>query len=262
MQAGIPVIQLEKDDSFMMMAEHLRMAEIKDFCEQELLPVLQKLDPDRPHVFGQDFARIRDLSVFLPFEIMKNLTIRAPFVLEMRNVPYEAQKQVLFYVVDRLPRFRAGKLDAGGNGGYLAEVALQKYGERIEAVMLTESWYRENMPKYRARFDDGTIILPLNDDIKDDHRLIKLVRGVGRVPDERTGEKNKKRHGDSAIAGVLGEAASRAEPEMYEYEGAPATLPATNMGMAGWYQTAEAADEAQRDQANAGFMPRFSRRVY
>jgi phage FluMu gp28-like protein len=265
MEKEIPVIRLEKDDSFMMMAEHLRIAEIKDFCESELLPVLNTLKADRPHVFGQDFARIRDLSVFMPFEITKTLTIRTPFVLEMRNVPYEAQKQVVFYIIDRLPRFRAGKFDAGGNGGYLAEVSIQKYGDyRIEAVMLTESWYRENMPKYRARFDDGTIVLPLDSDIKADHRLLKLIRGVGRIPEERTGIIGKKRHGDSAIAGALGEAAARADVEEFGYEPAPARRVTADYGAEDYYRTAEEADRAQDDaeRNDAGFMPALTRRVY
>jgi phage FluMu gp28-like protein len=173
-----------------------------------------------PHAFGQDFARSRDLSVFWPLSIGRDLILRTPFVLEMRNVPYEAQKQIVIYIIDRLPLFRAGKFDAGGNGGYLAEVTMQRFGERIEAVMLSEPWYRENMPKWKSAFDDGNIVIPQDSEIRDDHRLVKLVRGVGRVPDERTGQKGKKRHGDSAVASALAVAASRAEPELYGYEGA------------------------------------------
>jgi phage FluMu gp28-like protein len=41
----------------------------------------------------------------------------------MRNVPFDQQRQVLFYVVDHLPNFMAGANDARGNGQWLAEVA-------------------------------------------------------------------------------------------------------------------------------------------
>lgn len=262
MADGIPVVRLELPPSFLMMPEHLRKAQIADFCEAELLPILAKLDAKTPHVFGHDFGRKRDLSVFWPLALERSMVKTTPFVLEMRNVPYDAQRQIVFYIIDRLPLFRAGKFDATGNGGFLAEAALQKYGERVEAVMLNEPWYRDNMPRWKADFEDGMIVIPRDREILDDHRLVKLIRGVGRIPEERTGEVGKKRHGDSAVASALAIAASRAEPEIYDYEGAPARLPATNMGMAGWYQTAEQADEADRDAARGGIFPEMSRRVY
>ncbi len=262
MKEGIPVLRLELPGSFLMMSEHLRVAEIRDWCEEHLKPVLDKLDPNCPHVFGHDFGRKRDLSVFELLAIGADLMLRTPFMLEMRNVPHEAQKQILFYIVDRLPNFRAGKLDAGGNGSFLAEVLLQRYGERIEAVMLSEPWYRENMPRMKAAFEDGTIIIPMDRDTLDDLRLLKLIRGVGRVPDERTGEKDKKRHGDSAIAIALAVAASKAEPEEYDYQAVP-RAGASGRGRDAYHETAEQAAADDEDQeADGGIMPALTRRVY
>ena len=261
MEAGIQVVRLELPASFLMMAEHLRVAEINDFCERELLPILKTLDPKTPHVFGQDFGRKRDLSVFWPLSIGRDLVLRTPFVLELRNAPYEAQRQIIFYIIDRLPMFRAGKFDATGNGGYLAEVAIQKYGELIEAVMLNEGWYRDNMPRWKAQFDDGMIVIPKDREILDDHRLPKLIRGVGRIPDERTGETGKKRHGDSAVASALAVAASRAQPELYGYEGAPRAMPA-RVSAEGWHNTADEANAADDARNDRGFMPTLNRRIY
>src|SRR4051812_17477820 len=97
----------------------------------------------------------RDLRRLAYFHHEPSVT---PFVVELRNIPFEQQRQILFYIVDRLPRFRAGKLDARGNGQFLAEVAMQRYGAtRIEQVMLTAEWYRANMPPYKAAFEDDTI---------------------------------------------------------------------------------------------------------
>ena len=261
-QRDVPVVRLELPASFAMMGESLRVAEITDWCERELKPLLGQLDQKTPHVFGQDFGRKRDLSVIFPLAIGSDLVLRTPFTVELRNVPYEAQKQILFYICDRLPLFRAGKIDATGNGGYLAEVAQQRYGERIEAVMLNEPWYRDNMPRMRAAFEDGTIEIPRDRDTADDLRLIKLIRGVGRIPDERTGDKGKKRHGDSAVACVLAVAASRADPEIYGYDGAPREMRG-GMGLDGWHSTADEADQAQEDaDKHGGIFPTLSRRIY
>ncbi len=261
MQSDIPVLRLELPGSFLMMSEHLRVAEIHDWCEEHLKPVLDKLDPNEPHVFGHDFARKRDLSVFWPAAIGSNLVLRTPFVVEMRNVPHEAQKQILIYIIDRMPGFRAGKLDASGNGSYLAEAMLLKYGARIEPVMLSEPWYRENMPRWKAAFEDGTFIIPKDREILDDHRLVKMIRGVGRVPDERTGEKDKKRHGDSAIASALAVAASKAAPEEYDYQSVPRAGASVAQGR--YAETAEEANAGDEDGANdSGWMPALTRRVY
>lgn len=261
MQSDIPVLRLDLPGSFLMMSESLRVAEITSWCEDHLRPVLADLDQSCPHVFGHDFGRKRDLSVFWPLALGADLVSHTPFVLEMRNVPHEAQKQILFYIIDRLPKFRAGKIDAGGNGSFLAEVALQRYGERVEPVMLSEPWYRENMPRWKAAFEDDTITAPQDREILDDHRLVKLIRGVGRVPDERTGEKGKRRHGDSAIASALAVAAARAEPEEYDYLPVP-RLDAERRDSAAYALTAEEANEADEERSENGFMPALTRRTY
>jgi len=85
---------------------------------------------------------------------------------------------VLFYIADRLPRFTTGAMDARGNGQYLAETSAQRYGALIVQVMLSESWYRENMPRYKAAFEDGTIEIPKDADVLADHRAIVLEQGA------------------------------------------------------------------------------------
>lgn len=227
MQPGIPVLRWACAPEFVHWPEHLRVAEALAWCEAEMLPLLRGLPPELPHAVGGDFGRSGDLSVFWPLAIRRDLVRATPFTVELRNVPFEQQKQILFYLCDRLPKLRAGKLDARGNGQYLAEVAVQRYGARFEAVMLSEGWYRDNMPPYKAAFEDGMIVLPQDRDMLADHRALKMVRGVIRIPDRRTespaAERQKdgasgQRHGDSAIAGALAYAASRAEPEEYGYE--------------------------------------------
>lgn len=205
MSPDIPVILYEKKDEFKYLDEEIRKSEVDAWCEDTLLPLLEKLDPKRQSFLGEDFGRTGDLSVLTPLQETQAATFRAPFVLELRNMPFKQQEQIVFFIIDHLPRFCHGSFDARGNGQYLAEVAAQKYGEsRISEVMLSEKWYRENMPKYKAAFEDKSILLPLDADIIEDHRAFKVIKGVIRLPEGKTNSKDKKqRHGDSGISGAM-----------------------------------------------------------
>ena len=123
-----PVLRFESPAGFDVWGERLREQEVADWCLEHLEPLLVQLDPTRPHCFGEDFGRSADLTVLAPLELGQQMVNRVPFLVELRNVPYRQQEQILFFLVDRLPRFRSGALDARGNGGYLAEQAAYKYG--------------------------------------------------------------------------------------------------------------------------------------
>ena len=58
---------------------------------------------DEPHAIGEDFGRVRDLTVMWLLAICRDLVRRTRVVVELRNVPYEQQRQVLFYILDRTP---------------------------------------------------------------------------------------------------------------------------------------------------------------
>lgn len=207
----VPVLRWRCDDAFVHLPEHLAERAALAWCEEHLGPRLRDLDPLLRTAFGEDFGRSGDLTVIWPLQIMPDLHRRTPFVVEMRNVPFDQQRQVLFYMLDRLPRLSAGAMDATGNGSYLAEKAMQRYGaHRIECLHLTESWYRDHMPRMKAAFEDAGITIPADAAVVDDFRAIELVRGVARIPDKRKVEKGEdkdksggQRHGDAAIAGAL-----------------------------------------------------------
>jgi phage FluMu gp28-like protein len=132
--------------------------------------------------------------------------------------PFRQQEQILFYVVDRLPRLIGGALDALGNGQYLAEIARQRYGPRIEQVMLSAQWYRENMPRYKAAFEDGMVELPRDAEVLADHRALEVEKGYAHIPDRRD---QKDRHGDAAIAAALAYYASSIRAQQPAYTPAP-----------------------------------------
>lgn len=216
-----PVVRYTAPDGMDLWAERLINQEISEFCESELAPLLKKLDPRLASYIGGDFARSGDLSVYAPCQLERSLVRSFPFLLELRNVPFKAQEQIVFYICDRLPRFSHGKFDARGNGQYLAEVVRAKYGaERIDAVMLSESWYRENTAPLKAAFEDGTISLPADAETLNDMAAFRLVKGVPRIPEKRSTDKDgNKRHGDAGIAVLMSYAASRENPyQAYDYQ--------------------------------------------
>lgn len=222
MVEGIPVLRLAQPDAFSLLAAHLRQGEVQDWCEQQLLPHLLALDPQQDHFFGEDFARSGDLTAIWPLAQTKTLDLVTPFVVELRNVPFEQQKQILFYLVSRLPRFRSGAMDARGNGQYLAEVAMQKFGPtRIAQVMLSTEWYRENMPPFKAAIEDRSLVLPKDADVLADLRTVRMEKGVAKVPDNARvrGSDGRDRHGDTAIALALATyAVFQMEPAPIEFK--------------------------------------------
>ncbi|MYK11293.1 MAG: hypothetical protein F4041_16830 [Acidobacteriia bacterium] len=215
-----PVLRFNGSAGFNAMSGRLREAEVRDWCERELKPLLEELDPRLQHVLGEDFGRTADLTVLAPMQIAERLRLRVPFLVELHNVPFRNQEQILYYACDRLPRLRALKLDARGNGQYLAEQAVYRYGQRAEAVMPTQAWYLEHMPPFKASFEDGRIEIPRDDDTASDLRALRTVQGIPKVPDVRTGGEGD-RHGDAAIALCMAHAASRADPVEYGFRRVP-----------------------------------------
>ena len=205
----------------------------KGWITEQLEPLLSGLPKDRAHFCGVDFGRSGDLSVFWPATEEKDLRLVPPFVLELRNCPHRTQQQILFAVLDALPRFSGVSLDARGNGSALAEAARQQYGPgRVREVMISEGWYRETMPLLKSGIEDKTLILPKDAGILSDFRSLRVMKGVARVPEQRTKDKTGGRHGDSAVACAMMLDARKelgaAEP--WEYVG----IPASGFDFKGW----------------------------
>lgn len=206
-------------DDFRDAPEHVRKADALDWCEAHLKPLLARMDAGKRHVMGEDFARSGDATDIVIFEIGADLVRRKVLLVELRNVPFDQQRDVLFYVCDRVPRFSKGAMDKGGNGAYLAEKAVQRYGEKIVEVSFSRDWYQTEMPAYIEAFSDGTVILQRHDDVMQDHQALQYVDGVIRVPKDFRfkGSDGYDRHGDSAVACALAWFASRQEFFSYGY---------------------------------------------
>lgn len=225
MSRNLPVLRVEKSKEFVMLSALAREMELSDWCDDALRPVLAELNAQRRSYVGVDFGRSGDLSVFfvlqeagaswavdfdlIDMSFQQSPKLVCPVIIELANVPHEQQRQLLWYLLDLLPRFSHVALDGRGNGSWLAEVTMQRYGAaRAQVVMFSDGWYRDNMPRYQALYQDKQIALPYSIDIIDDHRAMRWMEGVIKLPKD-TGQKG--RHGDSAIAGALAEFASRQE---------------------------------------------------
>ncbi|MBB4199065.1 hypothetical protein CCR94_16345 [Rhodoblastus sphagnicola] len=223
---GIPVLRLTRPRDFTFWSDHLRRSDIESWCERELLPLLMKCDPLLMHFMGGDYGRVSDLSVLWPLAIQRTLKRTTPFVVEMRAIPFDCQKQVQSYIFKRLPRFCGFKGDATGLGFAVAEAAQQELGElRSEAVMLNVPWYRENAEPVKSAFEDDMLEIPADAEITADLRLVQVKGGVPFMPALRSGVK-KDRHGDSAVALMLAHAASRSSLHEYDYESIATALEA------------------------------------
>ncbi|MCG9624628.1 terminase family protein [Vibrio mediterranei] len=223
MNSDATCLEIEAPDEFMNWPESARNLFVEHWCETVLFPELEKLDVDHHHSFGEDFARKGDLSIFVPLAERRNLSKYVPFYIELRNMTYEAQRYVMFYTCDRLPRRRGMAFDATGNGGYLAEAAALRYGtDMVEQVMLNDPWYREWMPKLKAQFESQNIELPRNVDVKDDLCQIQVVNGVPKIDKGKTkGEDGKQRHGDFAVGLAMAERASWMDGSSIEFTPLP-----------------------------------------
>ncbi len=253
---GIPVLRYTGPDGIGTWPELARRATIGDWIQENLRPVLDGLSDKDIFAIGEDFGRIRDLTVIWLLALTTSMRRETRLVVELRNVPFEQQKQILHHMLDRV-RLRAAKMDAGGNGAYLAEVTMQRYGSRVEEIKFTEDWYRENWPPAKAALEDDMVNLPMDRDIHTDLRGVKLIRGVARIADRARSDEKASRHGDAAIAFVLAYAASCADPEVFDYRGA-GTRDAVQAHT--WRDRPDLSEDDRRDGLAPDMLPALSGR--
>lgn len=220
---GVPVIRWHQGDEFKAYQPDMRWAVTKEFLEREVRPHLEKLDKNLRHDLGWDFARSGDVSGPVITATGRDSVRRWVLVLELRNIPFETQRDILFYVVDLLPKFGHGAFDATGNGAYLAEVAAQRFGARISEIKLSQEWYRANATPYVDAFGSRSIVVAHDADVVLDHQALAFVGGVIKVPDDFRfkGSDGFDRHGDTAIGGMLAWYASRQNAVAYGYQPVP-----------------------------------------
>lgn len=212
-----PVLRLTLDDDFKFWPVHSREREIAAWIAKHLDPVLRDLPPI-PHYFGMDFARRGNLSVIAPLYKQSDLRRTVPFVVEMHNTPVAQQKQILWHLIARLPKFSGGAMDATGPGQNLAEETWDQWNEVIE-VTLTQMWYRDNMAAFVDAFEDDMMDIPRDRELETDLRDLERINGIVKPPDHTSeGEGGIERHADFAIALALADYAARLKPARADYK--------------------------------------------
>lgn len=224
----IPVLRWSEPAGFAAQPEDYRRSRAQVFID-EIRPHLGRLDPKAQTFAGWDFAMVADLSVFWPLQLLRGapsqapLVRRPPFVVELRNIPYDQQKQVLWWLCDALNLVMLA-MDATGNGAPLAQETAQRYGEsRVDQVKINVGWYRDTMPHLKEALEGQGFEVPADPEIHSDFRALKKIDGVIQVPKTKNTVKGdgakagKPRHGDAAIAAALAEQASLTPIMEYGY---------------------------------------------
>lgn len=199
-----PVLRLALGDDFQGKAPELRDVWMADWIERHVDPLLDALDPTLRHVVGQDFARHRHFSIIAPMAVDAALRRKVPFLVEMQNVPTRQQEQLLWHIIERVPRLGSVAMDATGSGETIAEYTADKYGRAlVHEIKLSRAWYGAWMPKLVKAFEDQVIDLPKDAGTAEDLRAIEDVGGIPMVAKpERRDLKDPElvRHGDAAVA--------------------------------------------------------------
>lgn len=221
---SIPILNFEPPAEWENWSEQQRIDETQRWCLDTLLPHLNALRPQDRHVFGEDFARRGDLTIFCPLAIQPNLRKRVPFVVELRGTTFNQQWQICQFILERLPRRGGQAYDATGNGAWLAEQARLKYGSAtVDEVHLSLPWYGEWMPKMKGEFEAMNIELPRHQSVLDDLLHIKLDRGVPAVDKGKNKDmQGRQRHGDFAVALVMAIRASWMDSAEIDFTPVPA----------------------------------------
>ena len=197
---SVKVLRKSCDDGFTFEPEGKRIKEFDTWLKNEVRDTL--LLHTNPVYLGEDFARSGDLTCIFLDEQMPDGKQLSFLVIELRNVPFSQQWQVILYLMDTLPNFAGGAFDSRGNGQQIAESAAQEYPGYVSQVMITMGWYAQNFPKLKMRMEDATTTIPDDASIREDFRVVGIKAGVPCVL-ERSGGIRERRHGDGAIAKLM-----------------------------------------------------------
>lgn len=221
MSDACKVHRIRVDDAFTHIPKDERNSQVDNWLTSVVSTTLDRdFSPRRPIFLGEDFGRRSDITAIALGQATEDLKLIVPAVIELRNVPYDAQQRFVTGIIKAIPKFGRAAVDSTGNGAPLGEHLQQQYGEELVIAVGTAgngwaSWYPEQLPKFKAAFEDQRIIIPKDFDIRKDLTAFQVVNGVPTLPRVRVAEaapgsgKTDYRHGDAGVALALLEYAFR-----------------------------------------------------
>jgi phage FluMu gp28-like protein len=130
---------------------------------------------------GIDIGRKKDLTVIWCLERFENNKYtRKVKILE--KTPFHIQYEIISEILKH-PRLRRCCIDATGLGMQIAETAQKDFGKfRVEPVMFTNKSKEELAYNLRTNFENKTIIIPSEHDIREDlHSIRKITTKAGNI---------------------------------------------------------------------------------
>lgn len=153
-RVDVPVLRFERPDAWAELADHLQEAEARDWCEAELSPVLAGIPAGFDTYAGEDFARKGDLTSLWIAQRRQDMSFPCVLLLELRNVPYEIQKLIVFYVLSRLARLRAACSTPPGTAATSPRPPRSASGESLRKCSIPP--FTPGLPRNSRRRSSGT----------------------------------------------------------------------------------------------------------
>lgn len=127
---------------------------------------------ENPLYLGVDVGRSKDLTVFWLLESCGGILFTRD-VKTFQDVPFSEQEAVLHSYL-KLPNLRRAAIDRSGLGRQFAERAAERYSaSRIEGVSFTLSSKEALAYPLKARFEDASLRIPDEVDIRADLRAVR-----------------------------------------------------------------------------------------
>lgn len=227
-EPDIPILRLNLEDAFTSTSYAGKIVRMQRWIKDNVDPVLERVPTWANVYFGEDYGRVSDLTVLCPMYLDQAMTRIVPFMIELRNVPFEQQRMVIFHVLEffaKRKRLAGGLFDGTGNGETMAELAATTFG--ASAIRMTKIAggaprseeertdkktgkpkpglkYSEALPPLKARFEDRGIVIPRDRDVTQDLEMFERQNGLPTLPPTKLRGSNREyRHGDAGVAIML-----------------------------------------------------------
>jgi len=166
----------------------------------------------RTLLLGIDIGRQRDsseISILEEYEIDSHNLHVERISLELVNVPFRKQKEIVQLFLKKLPITKAN-FDGtqGSHGADLAETLAYEFPDVVESIQFAPEIKAQMAKNFRFRLEDRTIaLINDSDSIKQIHSIKKVITESANV--KFSADKTKKHHGDKfwskALASIGGQ---------------------------------------------------------